>query len=219
MSLLRGVIFDLDGVLVRTDRFHFESWKKLADELGLPFDEQVNHRLRGIPREDSLRTIYRHAGAALPDALALTAQCTAKNRTYVELIARMTPADVLPGGRDLLADLRRHGVKTGIASASRNCRTVLERTRLAELIDVVIDGNCVTRPKPDPQSFTLALEQMGIAAAEAVGVEDAATGVESIHRAGMKAVGIGEDARAAEVWVPAVCAVTRGVLEELVSGQ
>ena len=206
---LRGVIFDLDGVLVSTDRLHFAAWKKLADHLALPFNETVNHQLRGVSREESLRAIYRAANRPEPAPAILAAQCAEKNAAFVTLIRQMTPADLLPGAAALLRDLRKAGILIGIASASRNCPAVLERTGLAALIDASADGNDVTHSKPDPAVFLLASLRLGLAPSDCLGVEDAATGIEAIRRAGMRAIGIGPAAGpAAHHTVPAIAAVS-----------
>lgn len=203
---LEGVVFDLDGVLVRTDHLHFQAWKLLADELGIPFDEQKNHQLRGVSREESLRRIY--GDLPLPDAAAFAAQCTSKNTWYVELVGQMSPADILPGALDLLRALRAAGIRTAIASASKNAGIVLERTGLGAYIDAVIDGGMVTASKPDPQGFYLAAQHLRCLPWNCLGVEDAAAGVEAIHRAGMVAVGVGDQVDAAEVVVPGTADLT-----------
>ena len=211
-AVLHGVIFDLDGVLLGTDRLHFAAWQQLSTELGLPFTEETNHHLRGISREESLRTIYRLAGRPGPDAAALTAQCARKNAHYLGLVDRMTAADVFPGAVELLHELREARISIGIASASRNCRIVLERTGLQRFIDAVCDGNDVTVTKPDPQVFLLAAHRLGVPPSNCIGIEDAATGIESIHRAGMAAVGIGPQAAAGDLCVSAIGEVTIDLL-------
>jgi beta-phosphoglucomutase len=210
---LRGVIFDLDGVLVRTDRFHYQAWKELADRLGLPFDEERNHALRGVSREESLRRIY--GDRPLPPPEEFRRQCDAKNDRYVELIGHMTPQDVLPGAVELLDALRSAGIRAAIASASRNCRTVLRRTGLDAHCDAVVDGNDATASKPDPAGFLLAAARLGCPPADCVGVEDAESGIEAIHRAGMPAVGIGEQAAGADLTVGGVHELTVGMLQAL----
>lgn len=214
---LQAVIFDLDGVLVSTDRFHYLAWKALADELGLAFDEQVNHRLRGVSREGSLKVIYEHNRRPLPDAAAFAAQCAAKNERYAGYVAGMTPDDVLAGGRELLLALRAAGLRVGIASASRNTPQVLARTGLDRLVDAVADGNCISQAKPDPQVFYVAAQRLRCLPWACVGVEDAAAGLESIQRAGMTAVAVGEAVRRAPaaLWVPDVTALDLARLREV----
>ena len=214
-STLRAVVFDLDGVLVTTDRFHYRAWKSLADELGFLFDETVNHRLRGVSREESLKRIYRHNNAPLPSSEELCRQMSIKNDRYREAIARMTPDDVLPGSVELLTSLRAASIRCAIASASKNTPLVLERTGLDRYIDAVADGNQIVNSKPDPEVFLLAARKLGVAPAACVGVEDAESGVEAIHRAGMSAVGIGGSAHHADVVVASVRELSVAILTSL----
>ncbi len=195
---LEAVIFDLDGVLVSTDHLHYLAWKELADELGLEFDEQVNHQLRGVSRAESLRRIYQHNQRSAPSDEIFQEQMARKNARYVELIGSMGPDDVLQGAAELLDALREAGIKTAVASASRNAPRVLEQTGLSGRLDAVVDGSAVTAAKPDPQGFYTAAQRLGVLAWNCIGVEDAATGVEAIRRAGMVSVGIGDQARQAD---------------------
>lgn len=211
---LAGVIFDLDGVLVTTDRFHFAAWKELADGLGMEFNETVNHRLRGVSRQQSLRNIYDHNKRELPEEGVFNEQCTSKNARYVELIKRMTPQDVLPGAVELLESLRKAGLKLAVASASKNSPLVLERTNLAGYFDAVSDGNNITYSKPHPEVFQKAAQMLGLPIDRCVGVEDATSGIESIHAAGMVAIGIGNQAVGADVTFGTVAQLTLdGVLK------
>jgi beta-phosphoglucomutase len=210
---LRGVIFDLDGVLVTTDRYHYQAWKELADELGIPFDEERNHALRGVSREESLRRIYDKRPLPAPEVFA--AQCDRKNKRYRELISQMTPKDVLPGALELLKALRAASIKTAIASASKNAMTVLERTGLAPWLDAVSDGTNISANKPDPQVFYVAAQRLRLLPWNCVGVEDAASGIESIHRAGMAALGVGEAAPGADLIVAQPIDITVELLQKL----
>ena len=188
---LKAAILDLDGVIVSTDECHYRAWKELADELGIPFDHERNHALRGVSREESLRRIY--GSLALPPPERFKELCDRKNVRYRQLVSEMTSADVLPGMRELLVELRRRGVKVAVASASRNAGLVLDRTGIADLFDAVVDGSMVTESKPDPQGFTLAAMRCRALPWECVGVEDSAAGVEAIRRAGMVAIGVGSE--------------------------
>ena len=199
---LHAVIFDLDGVLVSTDQLHFRAWKALADSLALPFDENTNHHLRGVSREESLRTVYRLAGRPLPASAELAAQCSEKNRHYLNLVSQMTPADILPGASALINALRFLGIKIAVASASKNARVVLEQTQLAPRIHAIVDGNDVPESKPDPRVFLVAAARLNIPPFRCVGVEDAATGIEAIRRAGMPSIGVGPAATSADIHAP-----------------
>ena len=207
-SPLEGVIFDLDGVLVTTDRFHFLAWKELADELGLEFDENVNHHLRGVSRQQSLRNIYEHNKRRCPDEATFQQQCHRKNARYVELVKAMTGRDVLTGAVQLLQALREAHLRLAVASASKNTPLVLERTGLGGYFDAIADGNDVARSKPDPEGFLLAARRLGVPAANCIGVEDAASGIEAIHNAGMVAVGVGRQAAGADCIVGSVAELT-----------
>lgn len=211
---LRAVVFDLDGVLVTTDRFHFQAWKELADELRLTFDEQVNHLLRGVSRQQSLRVIYEHNSRQLPPDEQFSEYCDRKNRRYVELVQRMTPDDVLPGAVRLLQALRRADIRCAVASASRNTPLVLDRTGLTAYLDAVADGNDTSRSKPDPQVFLLAAQRLGLQPGDCLGVEDAPAGIEAIRAAGMVAVGIGQHARGADLTFDSVAKLSAKVLQD-----
>ena len=195
---LEGVIFDLDGVLVTTDTFHYRAWKELADELGLEFNEEVNHRLRGVSRQQSLQNIYDHNNRPLPDDKTFTAQCDRKNARYVELVKTMTPEHVLPGAVELLEALRAADIRCAVSSASKNTPLVLARTDLRKYFDAVVDGNDVSKSKPDPEGFLIAAGRLRLPPESCIAVEDAASGIEAIHNAGMIAVGIGRQAVGAE---------------------
>jgi len=210
---LQAVIFDLDGVLVSTDHFHYTAWKSLADELGIPFDEEKNHQLRGVSRGDSLKIIY--GDRPLPDGKTFQEQCDRKNARYVELIKTMTPDDVLPGSVELLAALRAAGIKVGIASASKNTPTVLECTGLDEYVDAVADGNAITASKPDPEVFLVAAARLRVKPWNCIGVEDADAGIESILRAGMPALGVGSQAREGHRHVASIAETTVDFYREM----
>jgi beta-phosphoglucomutase len=188
--MIRGVIFDLDGVLVTTDELHYRAWKRLADGEGIPFDRAVNERLRGVSRMESLEILLeRSPRTYTSEQKAILAD--RKNAAYRESLHALTPADVLPGAREMLAELRRRGVRTAVGSSSRNAPLILERTGLGDSLDVVVDGNDISRSKPDPEVFLLAAERLGLSARECLVVEDAVAGIEAGRRAGMAVFGIG----------------------------
>lgn len=216
MPDLQAVIFDLDGVLVTTDHFHYQGWKRLAEELGMTHDEQGNHQLRGVSRAESLRIIYRNNNRELPSDEEFQEQMTRKNGYYVEFIKQMTPDDILPGSLELLNALHDAGIKNAIASSSRNAGLVLDRTGLDTYMDAVADGNDITKSKPDPEVFLTAAKKLGIDPANCIGIEDAEAGVEAIHRANMVAVGVGEQGKAAKLVIEAVTELDVGVLRGLI---
>jgi len=189
---IKGFIFDLDGVLTDTAEYHYRGWKRLADELNIPFDRQRNESLRGVSRRRSLELLLDGRPATEEQMREWMAR---KNRYYRELIQQMTPADILPGALELLKELRQAGIKIGIGSASKNTRTVLDRLHLWDYVDAVSDGYSVQRPKPAPDLFLHCARQLGVEPSEAVVVEDAASGIEAALAGGFWTVGIGPEER------------------------
>lgn len=194
----RGLIFDLDGVLVHTDRYHFLAWKAIADRLGLPFDETVNDRLRGVSRMESLAILLKGCPGRLPDAAERERLAEEKNRLYRQYLKGLTPADVGDGTRQTLACLRERGYRLAVGSSSKNARLILEAAGLTDAFDAIADGTDITRSKPDPEVFLCAAKRLGLQPADCAAVEDAAAGITAAKMCGMLAVGIGpaaEDAR------------------------
>ncbi len=185
-----GYIFDLDGVLVDTAKYHFLAWKRLADELGITFTEVDNERLKGVSRMASLDIILELGGKSLSedDKIALA---TRKNEWYVEFISKMDASEILPGVEALLKLLKEDGFKCALGSASKNAGLILERTALKQYFDVIVDGTHVSKAKPDPEVFTLGAEQMGVSFERCVVFEDSVAGLQAAKAAGMLAVGVG----------------------------
>lgn len=191
---VKGIIFDLDGVLVFTDRYHYLAWKRMADRLGVYFDETINNRLRGVSRMDSLDIILeRYTGPALgaEEKLALAEE---KNGYYRELLQQMTPDCVTPQVRQTLAELRRRGYRLAIGSSSKNTRTILGNTALLDAFDAISDGTNITRSKPDPEVFLKAAEFLGVEPEQCAVIEDAFAGIDAARAAGMTGIGIGDAA-------------------------
>lgn len=187
---IKACIFDLDGVLVDTAGYHFLAWRRLAREWGYELTEEQNEKLKGISRAESLERLLEWAGYYMT-ADEKTEAMDRKNRWYLELIQNMTPAEVLPGALDFVTAVRLAGLKTGLGSASRNAGVILHQTGLDKLLDVVVDGNHITRGKPDPQTFALGADALGVDRGETVVFEDAEAGVEAALAGGMKCVGVG----------------------------
>ena len=189
---LRAAIFDLDGVLVFTDQFHYQAWKKMADEMGIYFDEEINNRLRGVSRMDSLEIILeRYEGEPLSEQKKqeLAAQ---KNETYRSLLPTMTPADVTDEVRETLAEIRRRGYGIALGSSSKNAKFILERVGLTDAFDRISDGNNITKSKPDPEVFVKAAEYLGERPEDCLVVEDAEAGIDAGIAGGMKTAAIGD---------------------------
>ena len=187
---IRACIFDLDGVIVDTARYHFLAWKRLADQLDIPFSEKENERLKGVSRMDSLNIILEIGGIS-PDEATKLNYSARKNKWYVEFISKMTPGEILPGAVEFIDSVRQAGLLTAIGSASKNTPMILERTGIAGLFDAVADGNIVSKAKPDPEVFLRAAELIKVNPADCVVFEDAAAGVKAAQNAGMMCIGIG----------------------------
>lgn len=189
---MKAIIFDLDGVLVFTDRFHYQAWKQIADEMHIYFDEVINNRLRGVSRMDSLEIILeRYTGAPLTEEhkIRLAAE---KNDIYRKLLDTMSPEDVSDEVRDTLKELRRRGYRIALGSSSKNARFILEKAGLTNEFDAISDGNNITRSKPDPEVFLKAAEFLRIKPQDCLVVEDACAGIDAAKAGDMKAAGLGE---------------------------
>lgn len=189
-----GVIFDLDGVLCHTDRFHCEAWGRACREHGLSFDESVNDQLRGVSRMTSVERILQHAGAQMT-AAEKERFAAEKNAYYQELLRRMTPDDVAPATRAALKALRAKGLRLAVGSSSKNAGLILERLQLADAFDAVVDGTELAHAKPDPEVFAKAAARLGLAPAACLVVEDAEAGVQAAVRGGFACAGLGDAAQ------------------------
>ncbi len=189
--MIKGCIFDLDGVIVDTAVYHFRAWKRLAATLGFEFTESQNERLKGVSRMASLEFLLEVGRLTLePDQKQLLAD--QKNNWYVGYIENMTPSEILPGVPEFLALLKSEGIGVALGSASRNASTILERIGLGDTFDSVVDGNRITHGKPDPEVFLLAAAELKLEPGECLVFEDATAGLEAAHRGGMKCIGVGD---------------------------
>ena len=185
----KAIIFDLDGVLTDTSEYHYQSWKRLADDEGIPFTHEENdEHLRGVGRRDSLMYIIR--GRQFTEA-QIQEMMERKNRYYHDLIKNMTHIDLTPGGRTLLQEIRNAGIKVAIGSGSKNCRMVLDLLKITDLLDGIADGNSVTNGKPAADLFVYAAGLVNVPTVDCLGVEDADAGIEAIKTGGMQALAIG----------------------------
>lgn len=189
-----AVIFDLDGVICHTDKYHYQAWKALADRLGIPFDENVNNLLRGVSREESLEIILRQGGLKALTNEEKRRACAEKNEIYKGLLDHMSPADLSAEVKNTLDTLRSMGVKLAIGSSSRNAKKILEGIGLGGYFDAISDGTNITRSKPDPEVFVLAAQYVDVKPERCLVVEDARAGIEAACRAGMDSAGIGDAA-------------------------
>ena len=193
MKKIEAVIFDLDGVIVSTDEFHFLAWKQLADAEGIPFTREDNERLRGVSRMESLDILLEKASRKYSD-VEKEEMATRKNTIYRESLKALSPADILPGVTDVLKGLRERGIKIAIGSSSKNAGPILVAIGLEKTFDAVVDGTHIARSKPDPEVFTLAGKQLGVPPDHCLVVEDADAGVEAGLAAGMPVLAVGSAA-------------------------
>jgi beta-phosphoglucomutase len=208
--MIKAVLFDLDGVLVSTDEYHYRSWKKLSDEEGFDFfDQEFNHKFRGVARMECVEIITKASGRNYsPEQKQELAD--RKNRYFAESLLSVTTEVLLPGALSALQELRSRGIKTAVASNSRNAVTIIKQAKIEHLLDAIVDGHQIENSKPDPEVFLLAAKKVGVPPAHCLVVEDAITGIESAKRAGMKVLGIGTKERLpnANIVVPNLSAIS-----------
>ncbi len=189
--MIKGFIFDLDGVLVDTAKFHFQAWKRLANTLDIDFTEKQNEQLKGVGREESLRKILEWGDKTITDN-QFEELMTQKNEWYLEMMNTMTEDDTLPGVKDFLRESRKLHLKIALGSASKNARKILDRVNITQYFDAIIDGTQTTKSKPHPQVFTMGAESLELTPNSLVVFEDSQAGVEAANTGGFLSVGIGE---------------------------
>jgi beta-phosphoglucomutase len=216
--MIQAFIFDLDGVLTDTAEYHFLAWKQLATQLGIEFSRADNELLKGVDRMGSLELILQLGQKQLSQEqkLMLAEQ---KNTEYLKLVESMSPADLFPGVLPLFSSLKAAGVKTALASASKNAALVLQKLCIPDLFDYVADSNLIKNGKPDPEIFLTCAQALGVAPERCIGVEDAPAGVTAIKAAGMYALGIGgpHALTQADLVIPAVSALNQPLLTKLLT--
>lgn len=188
---MRACIFDLDGVIVDTAKYHFLAWRRLAEELGITLTVEDNERLKGVGRIESLEIILSLAGQSLPKD-ELVRLSDRKNKWFVDYIDAMKSDEIFPGAKEMFQELKKHGIRIALASSSKNAQTVLTKLGITEIFDTIVDGTMIIESKPDPEIFLTAAANLLIAPEHCIVIEDAEAGVEAAKRAGMKCVGIGK---------------------------
>ena len=187
--MIKGVIFDLDGVILSTDEYHFLAWKQLADKLDIPFDREKNNLLRGVSRMESLEIVLDGREFSAEQKAAFAAE---KNETYRALLSRMTPSDVSNDVKNTISKLRSRKIKVAIGSSSKNTKFILERVGMINDFDAIADGNDIKRSKPDPEVFLIAAKRIGLEPSECIVVEDALAGIDAAVAGGFFPVAIGD---------------------------
>ncbi|WP_254411685.1 beta-phosphoglucomutase [Dyadobacter diqingensis] len=191
MPTVQACLFDLDGVIVDTAKYHYLAWRQLANQLGFDLTLEQNELLKGISRMESLDIVLGIGGVQL-DEEEKSKLAAEKNVRYLELCKQITPDDALPGVRGFLDELRADAIKVGLGSASKNARTILTNLDMLTYFDTIVDGNRVTKGKPDPQVFLMGAEDLSVAPEHCIVFEDAVAGIQSGNAAGMLTIGIGE---------------------------
>jgi beta-phosphoglucomutase len=187
-----AVIFDLDGVIVSTDKYHYLGWKKITEQEDIFFNETINERLRGVSRMESLEIILENAKRTYSEEEKVKL-ANAKNEYYISLLNELSSKDILPGVMKLLKNLKSAGVKIAIGSSSKNASAILKKIGLEDYFDAVADGNHIKKSKPDPEVFLLAATFLNMSPEKCIVVEDATSGVDAAIAANMKCVGVGSN--------------------------
>lgn len=196
---IKAAIFDLDGVITDSAKYHFKAWKALADELSIPFDEEYNENLKGVSRMESLDLILRITDSVekyTKEEKEIMAD--KKNDFYKELIKEITPSDLLPGIPQFLIELKAKGIKTAVASVSKNAPFILNQLDVMQSFDYVCDAASIERAKPYPDIFLVAAKNVGVVPSDCIGIEDAQAGIKAINSAGMFSVGVGTESQMQE---------------------
>lgn len=191
MCKMKGIIFDLDGVLCSTDIYHYRAWKEAVAPLGINVDESINNKLRGVSREQSLEIILKEAGVALTDKQKREI-CDKKNAIYVGLLSNLSIADLSENVLNTLLGLKACGIKIAVGSSSKNTRIILSALGISDLFDAVADGNEITKSKPDPEVFLKAAKKLNLSPSDCAVVEDAVSGIEAAKRGGFYAIAISD---------------------------
>ncbi len=190
MGKIKACLFDLDGVIVDTAKYHYIAWKELANEMGFDFTLDDNERLKGVSRMTSLDILLSIGNVVKSEEEKLDL-ATKKNENYLSYILKMGPEEILPGTKEFLESLNKEGIKIALGSASKNAMTILERLELTSYFEAIIDGTKVSKAKPDPEVFLKGAEALNVSPSECVVFEDAEAGIEAAIAGGMKCVGIG----------------------------
>ncbi|MGE5629062.1 MAG: beta-phosphoglucomutase [Solirubrobacterales bacterium] len=190
----KAIIFDLDGVICNTDRYHFMAWKVIADELGIYFDESINERLKGVGRMESLEIILENSDKSFSKEEKIF-YSEKKNGIYKNLLEKMTPLDVNEEVKDTLEEIKNSGIKTALGSSSKNAKLILEKIGYQDYFNVVCDGNSITSSKPNPEVYLKTADALGISPELCVVVEDAKAGILAAHAANMDCAAVGDGAK------------------------
>ena len=190
--MIKGLIFDLDGVIVNTERNHFLAWKRIADDLGIAFTEKANESLKGISRRDSLLSILELGNISLKED-KIDELLNQKNEWYKSSISHLNKLDILDGVEDLLEEAKNKDISLAIGSSSKNASFILDKLELTSYFTIIVDGSMVTKPKPNPEVFAKGAESMNLSPSECIVFEDAASGVKAAKDGGFRVIAVGNE--------------------------
>lgn len=215
---ITACIFDLDGVIVDTAKYHFKAWQKIAESFDFQFTHAQNETLKGISRYDSLTKLLEYAGVTQTEDQKI-ALCADKNEIYLDLVKYMDHSEILPGVKEFLEELREKGIKIALGSASKNAIPILEKIGLKEYFEIIIDGNSVSNSKPHPEVFLSGAEGLGVTPSETVVFEDSQKGLEAAIAGKFITIGIGspEHLSEADAVVPGFEQMTFKSLKDLLA--
>lgn len=191
MTAIKGCIFDLDGVIVDTAKYHYLAWKRLAQELGFNLSKKDNEQLKGVSRMDSLEILLKIGNLSF-DMKSKTKLAGKKNRWYLEYISKINKSEVLPGVEEFIKSLKNNNLKIALGTSSKNSIMILKNIDMTKYFYAIIDGNKITKAKPDPEVFLLGAQELGLEPSECVVFEDAEAGIAAAKSAGMVAIGVGD---------------------------
>ena len=190
MNTIKACIFDLDGVIVDTAKYHYQAWNTIAQKLGFEFTWEENEQLKGVSRVDSLDIILQIGNITISQE-EKQKYLVEKNEIYLDLIKDMNPSEILPGVQDFLTELKEREIKIALGSASKNARPILKRVGLIDHFEAIVDGNEVVNGKPDPEVFVKGATALGVDCEEAVVFEDSRSGITAANHGGFRSVGVG----------------------------
>lgn len=209
--MMKGIVFDLDGVLVFTDEYHYLAWKEVFDKEGLRFDREMNKKLRGVSRRDSLEIVLKENGANMPEQRKQQI-LKSKNDIYVAFLNdRLSPDCIDPATRSALGEFRGRGIKLGVGSSSKNAKLILEKTGISNMFDAICDGTMISNSKPDPEVFLKAASMIGLEPKDCIVVEDGEAGIIAARRGGFIPVAIGNEIspELAEIRISSITDISR----------
>jgi beta-phosphoglucomutase len=217
--MIKACLFDMDGVIVDTAKFHFKAWQRLAESLSIPFTEEQNEQLKGVSRVESLEKILSWGNIELNNTKKIELM-DLKNKWYLDYAAQVGPADMLDGVPAFLQELRSNNIRIGLGSSSKNAIMILEKLGILSFFDTIIDGNKIHMSKPHPEVFERGAAELKLTPTEIVVFEDALSGVEAAKSGGFHCIGIGDAhvLAAADAVVPSMSGMTIARMESLVSG-